>query len=282
MGDFNMTPASHAHALITSHSPVRDVWRLHRPGHCAEPRKQRITPDGRTVPYTAAENIDHNGITSGGPCNTWRWPKDKRARLAKGEECPVDPSTPDTDGQRLDYIFVSERAESSGVRWNLKDAEVVMTQRHPTLLCSLSDHFGVRATLTRSPAPADAEPWKMLAADPDKAQFQDIRYVEILNMIAEFTAGERVQQKWRARHFYLSVLVWVGCLVAVWFSPHNFVAFILLLIASLGLASGVVDGLIALIFFQGEFKALREFEWEISNARALLRDSVKQSTSTTS
>ncbi|KAJ6783499.1 hypothetical protein PWT90_09092 [Aphanocladium album] len=89
-------------------------------------------------------------------------------------------------------------------------------------------------------------------------------------MLAGWTAEETAQQNWRAWHFYLAVLVWIGCLVAVWFSPRNFVSFLLMLLASLGLASGVVNGLIALLFFQSEFKALKEFEWDIRNAKSLL------------
>ncbi|PTB76031.1 hypothetical protein M440DRAFT_1333488 [Trichoderma longibrachiatum ATCC 18648] len=88
-------------------------------------------------------------------------------------------------------------------------------------------------------------------------------------MTREYMAREVRQRYWRGVHFFASVLVWLGCLVAVWFSPRNFVAFILMLVASLGLTTGVVDGLLALLFFWSEIRALREFEWEIQTARAL-------------
>lgn len=44
----------------------------------------------------------------------------------------------------------------------------------------------------------------------------------------------------------------------------------LLLLSSLGLVAGCVDGLMALLFFRGsEQRALKEYEWELRNARAL-------------
>ena len=93
-------------------------------------------------------------------------------------------------------------------------------------------------------------------------------YDEILVIIRKYVRREHSQQRWRARHFWASVLVTVACLVAVWFSPHNFVAFILMLVSSLSLVAGTIDGLLALLFFKSELRALKEFEWEIMNAKA--------------
>jgi sphingomyelin phosphodiesterase 2 len=66
----------------------------------------------------------------------------------------------------------------------------------------------------------------------------------------------------------LAFVVSIGCLVAVWWSPRNFVAFLLMLLSTLGLGLGVIDGLIGGLFIGSEIRALKEFEWEISNARA--------------
>ena len=94
-------------------------------------------------------------------------------------------------------------------------------------------------------------------------------YDDILEAIRAYTAREQAQRRWRAAHFYAGVVVWAACLVAVWFSPGNYVAFLLVLVGSLGLATGVVDGLLSLLFFTSEIGAIREFEWEVRNARAL-------------
>ena len=93
-------------------------------------------------------------------------------------------------------------------------------------------------------------------------------YEEILALIKAYRAREEAQARWRGRHFLFWALVAVGSCVAVWFVPA-YGAFVLLLASSLGLAAGTVDGLLALLFFGGsELRALREFEWEILNAKA--------------
>jgi sphingomyelin phosphodiesterase 2 len=56
----------------------------------------------------------------------------------------------------------------------------------------------------------------------------------------------------------------------VWFTPtgpgKNYISFILVLVSTLALTAGTIDGLLALLFFRAELNALREFEWEVRNA----------------
>jgi sphingomyelin phosphodiesterase 2 len=94
-------------------------------------------------------------------------------------------------------------------------------------------------------------------------------YDEVLAMIHTYAAREQKERRWRGIHFYLSIAVWVACLIAVWFSPANYVSFILVLVASLDLVAGTINGLLALLFFSSEIRALKEFEWEIRNAKAV-------------
>ncbi|KAK7941097.1 Bcisc1 [Apiospora aurea] len=148
LGDFNDVPLSLQHRILTSHAPVRDVWRVLHPDsslgsaqHDAERARRRPIP-------TAEFNIRENGATSNNAYNTWRWPKKQQKRPA---DVTVAPDTSDPRGQRLDYIFVSSGTSQSerhpGWGWVVKDARVGMLQRHPELGCSLSDHFSVEATL---------------------------------------------------------------------------------------------------------------------------------------
>ncbi|KAL6873218.1 Endonuclease/exonuclease/phosphatase [Trichoderma novae-zelandiae] len=283
LGDFNMTPRSLAHRIITARTPLRDTWRVLHPesslGTADDPVERAR---GLPIP-TAHFNLKINGSTSDGVYNTWRWTKSARERL-KYDPCPIDPDSPDPRGKRLDYVFASTgpfppdtlnpSAQPRG--WVVHSASVEMTQRHPRLNVSLSDHFAALATLKlheispSSPNPAlDAQLLSVPDNDPEGAGLSLSDYDEILAMTREYMAREVSQRYWRGVHFFASVLVWVGCLVAVWFSPRNFVAFILMLVASLGLATGVVDGLLALLFFWSEIRALMEFEWEIRTARAL-------------
>ncbi|KAK5990883.1 Inositol phosphosphingolipids phospholipase C [Cladobotryum mycophilum] len=300
LGDFNMLPRSFAHRIITGRSGVRDVWRTLHPDSSLGPADHPDEVDrGLPVP-TADFNLLVNGATSDGVYNTWRWTKNAQNALRAGNPCPVDPNTPDPRGKRLDYIFASTGfsgpfTPSSVPRhgWVVKSASVAMTQRHPELNVSLSDHFAVLATLKyhtvsdSSPTPAGGSAITAVehdenSPDPDIQFLRDTSgdsmplstavFDEILAMILKYTTREVKQQYWRGIRFYTSLAIWVGCLVAVWFSPRNFVAFILMLVSSLCLTAGVIEGLLALLFFSAELRALKEFEWEIRTARSFASD----------
>jgi sphingomyelin phosphodiesterase 2 len=92
-------------------------------------------------------------------------------------------------------------------------------------------------------------------------------YDDILTEIHAYMARERFQRRWRGIHFGTWVVVTMICYIGVWWTPR-YVSFILMVLSSLGLAAGVVDGLIALLFVGSEIRALKEFEWEIMNAKA--------------
>ncbi|KAG6014973.1 hypothetical protein E4U43_005923 [Claviceps pusilla] len=276
MGDFNMIPLSLPHRIITSLSPIRDAWRVLHPESSIGAADQ-AEEQARGVPVPTAEfNLTVNGAASDTIYNTWRWPKSQQNKL-RTHPCPVDPQAKDPRGKRIDYIFASTgdvSSSGSGSGWVVQSAAVEMTARHPDLNCSLSDHFGVRATLQRhTPSPSAASnPTafdKQLRYNDEHASTLTLSdYDEMLAMTHKYTARERRQQYWRGMHFYAAVVVWLACLVAVWFGPRNFVAFLLMLLASVGLTAGVIDGLLALLFFSREIRSLKEFEWEIQNARA--------------
>ncbi|KAL2125369.1 hypothetical protein VTJ04DRAFT_1734 [Mycothermus thermophilus] len=97
-------------------------------------------------------------------------------------------------------------------------------------------------------------------------------YDSLLGLIRTHRAGEERQQSWRSAHFFLSLAVSAGCCVAVWFVPDDmrYISFVLVLVSTLNLAAGVVDGLLALLFFRSELRALREFEWEVRNAKSIM------------
>lgn len=297
LGDFNMIPMSLAHKLVSTHAPVRDIWQLLHPDSSLAGADDPVEKARRRPIPTADINILENGATCDSVLNTWRWNKGQQKRLGLNKpiiEVPRDRIDP--RGRRLDYIFAStgfdpDHPEQGG--WIVKTAKVGMLYRHPQLGCSLSDHFSVECTLvhTRSieeEGPEDRE--EDLAVDrgaflqsPVPSEFRThhsqlnhnappclpiATYDEILAMIHQYQQRERQQRRWRLGHFVVSVVVSIGCFVAVWWSPRNFVAFILILVSTLGLSAGVIDGLIGGLFVGSEIRALKEFEWEISNARA--------------
>ncbi|KAF3768928.1 DNase I-like protein [Cryphonectria parasitica EP155] len=150
-GDFNMTPLSAEHAILTSHSPVRDVWRVLHPDSSLGAAHDPVERARRRPVPTAEATIFANGATSNSVLNTWRWPRSAQRKLGPGQplrEPALD--TLDPHAKRLDYIFASVAAREISREiggWVVREARVGMTQRHPELGCSLSDHFSVEATL---------------------------------------------------------------------------------------------------------------------------------------
>ena len=281
LGDFNMVPLSLAHRIIETHSPVRDVWRILHPesslGAAIDKAEQH-----RGLPMPNAEfNLTVNGATCDSALNTWRWNEAHKKRLAKGENVVIEPSVPDPNAKRLDYIFFSSgycHDTDSGkttAEWTLENASVGMTMRHPTLHCSLSDHYSVEATLTRNMS-STIEPNQW--APPETYLPLEV-YDEIISNLSKYEARERTQRRLRLGHFGYQFVIFVGCLIGVWWSPHNYVAFILMFLSGLGLSAGVIDGLMGGLFVGSELRALKEFEWEVKNARTLAADADGESAS---
>ncbi|MCJ1297981.1 phospholipase C type enzyme [Hypocenomyce scalaris] len=298
LGDFNMIPLSLAHRLITTHAPVQDAWRVLHPDSSIGAWNDAVERGrGRPVP-DASYNLKENGATCDSVMNTWRWSTQQQKALTKGRTITIEGHTQDPRAKRLDYIFVGNATRHPEVPdpyWQVQSVKVGMTDRHPALGCSLSDHFSVEATLSRSTTPpsfADLlSPETRVPPDiqegaekpaavtingnvmkqtPPLKPSQNLpasTYDEILVMIATYTLRERRQRHLRLSHFGASIIVSIGCLTAIWWSPRNFVSFILMLISTLGLGAGVIDGLIGGLFVGSEIRALKEFEWEIRNAR---------------
>lgn len=265
LGDFNMLPLSLAHRLIEAHSPVRDVWRIIKP-NSALGAAENVAEKARGLPTpTAAECLELHGATCDSVFNTWRWSKAMQKDLRKGRDSTIDPETLDIRAKRLDYVFFYAPTAKLGGQWRVKNVDVGMTMRHPTLRCSLSDHFSIETTLDHSPSPQHGE---MVEEEADMVSHLPVSiYDEILEMIKVYDQRERKQRRLRMTHFVVEVIVAIGCLIAVWFSPRNFVAFLLMLLSTLGLSAGVLDGLMGGLFVASEIRALKEFEFEIRTAR---------------
>jgi sphingomyelin phosphodiesterase 2 len=269
LGDFNMIPLSLAHQLLTSHGAAIDTWRVLHPQSSIGAAEDSVEM-ARNVSMPSAEyNVLENGATCDSAFNSWRWNQGQRDALKKGREVHIDPQVEDPKAKRLDYIFVGGTKEY----WKVKDAKVGMIDRHPDLKVSLSDHFSVEVTLQRDPLASEK---LQVVAGEDESLPQDI-YRSILAMTDKYIRRERKQRRLRLSHFGLELVISIGCLVAVWWSPRNFVAFLLMVVSTIGLSAGVVDGLIGGIFVSWELRSLKEFRWEIENARELARQGGEES-----
>lgn len=292
LGDFNMVPLSFAHQLITAHAPVQDVWRVIHPdsslGSANHPPERAR---GRDVPNVRF-NLEVNGATCDSALNTWRWSKQVQKRMFKGESITVEDGTPDPRAKRLDYIFFSNGINRSQPKppWKVQSVKVGMTDRHPSIGCSLSDHFSVEATIYRThntdlvtpngsmnhSAPREHES-KYLSETSTSTTLPPSTYSQILSMISTYTARERRQRRLRLGHFGVSIFISISCFVAIWWSPRPFVSFLLTLLSTLSFGAGVVDGLIGGLFVGSELRALKEFEWEVRNARGIAEAKERES-----
>ncbi|KAL4911071.1 hypothetical protein BDW74DRAFT_142377 [Aspergillus multicolor] len=266
LGDFNMLPSSFAHRLIRAHSPVVDAWRVIYPDSSVGAAKDAVEK-ARGVPVPSAEfNLHHNGATCDGPYNTWRWSKKDQKRLDKGHDIAVEAfkDSPDYKGKRLDYIFVGDE-----VGWSVREVSLTMTDRHPTLCCSLSDHFAVQAVITRDSSATNKN--ENGGGKSSRLTLPAETYDHILEMIHKYVLRERKQRRWRLAHFVASVLVTIGCWVGVWWNGDRpYIPFILMLVSTLGFGAGILDGLIGGLFVSSELRALKEFEWEIRNTKRMV------------
>lgn len=299
LGDFNMVPMSFAHVLIESRGGgAKDVWRVLHPGSSVgasidlAEQERRKSKGEKDVPIVS-ESLHEHGHTCDSVVNTWRWSENQRKALDKGIDQVIASNEPDPRAKRLDYIFFNDSKKG----WRVDRAGVVMTERHPTLRCSLTDHFAVHATMVRDGRKAraltnvdvggllsaedraeaksdivdfeDDDLEKALSPLPTQTHLVPSFYQEIIAMIHKYTLRERKQRRLRLTHFVGSALISIGCFIAVWWSPRNYVAFVLILLSSLGLMAGTVDGLIGGLFVGSELRALQEFEWEVRNALQL-------------
>ncbi|KAL9136452.1 MAG: hypothetical protein Q9175_002340 [Cornicularia normoerica] len=279
LGDFNMVPLSFAHQLITEYASVRDAWRVLHPESSLGPADGDLEKKrGREIP-TAGYNLSENGATCDGVLNTWRWSKEQQKKQYNGQNIIVDHTTQDPRAKRLDYIFISDSYclhSLSNNTWHVQDIKVGMTERHPWIGCSLSDHFSVEATLSRRGTPAEL-PFSTGQAVSGILTTQRIdvdsvsipTYDKILSIIEIYTRRELNQRRFRLSNFGISIVVAVGCFTAIWWSPRPFVAFLLIFFSTLGFGAGLIDGLIGGMFIGSELRALEEFRWEIQNAKGM-------------
>lgn len=325
LGDFNLTPSSLAYQLITTHAPVQDVWRALHPDssiasatHPLEKARRRGMPNARY-------NLRENGTTCDSVLNTWRWSKQQQKQLFKGKSIIVDQTQPDPRAKRLDYIFFSSGLSVSPrpAPWRIDSARVGMTERHPTLDCSLSDHFSVEATVSRAPPGSttnaavkpkqsplpeqtsdtalrtltntslhptlytsyNPSPTSSLLpgsftrtpsppdAPSDQGSATSQRYLppsvydEILALITSDRMRAHRQRRLRLFHFVASIIISMICFIAIWWSSHAGISFMLVFISTLNLGGGIVQGLIGGLFEGSEMRALKEFQWEMERCK---------------
>lgn len=237
VGDFNSSEDSLTYQLFDRIVGLQDSWAA-----------MYGIYQGDVADLTLQEQVSIAGCTCDSRLNTWRADRQKH------------------EAKRLDYIFYDRS------RAVVEDSRVVFTETIPGI-GSYSDHFAVEAdlrifgqqqTVVRSPTNKD------FIAD---VAYERQIYNQILDLINEYKQTSIWQKTVRGWHFWLSVVVLVALLVAVFrgaASNRAYVGFIFMLMAIVVTATGLIDGLIALLFGRSEMRSLREFESQIEIARSVL------------
>lgn len=255
VGDMNSVPSSLAYRLMTTRAPMADSWfEKYGTRHYSKEEIRNMPPQ---------EQIEKAGTTCDSLLNTWRQKK-------KPE-----------DAKRLDYILFDKTKAA------VVDARVSFTENLQGI-GSYSDHFAIEADLRilhptrRTSLLTDIPPCL-----EDKSVHEEgimhagnlhdenlKQQVELLDQVLQLIQDYRPTYLWqkytRLTHFWVSTGVWIGMLISVWWGAaqgRTYVAFIYMLVGSLILVSGVIDGLIGFLFGGYEHRALREFQAQVALAR---------------
>lgn len=234
VGDFNSTPDSLTHELITRYGLVVDSWQ------CIS----RKTEDIHSTSLSALQNIELLGATCDSSINTWR--------RNHGDGDMHDP-----DAQRLDYVFCDPGTLT------VNTAQVLFTDIHPDLGCSYSDHFGIHVRLALKASAVNHSSVRREIVD------------QVLLMIDDYRVRQQTQSELRLLHFYASIVALIALHIGIFWSPHNWVSFILLFVVFVISVTGLIDGVIGFVFGWTELNCLAEFAAEVNLLRATIGKSPK-------
>ncbi|KAL8970346.1 MAG: hypothetical protein Q9183_001567 [Haloplaca sp. 2 TL-2023] len=148
------------------------------------------------------------------------------------------------------------------------------TSLQPTLYTSFNaspTSSFLPVSVSRTPSPPKPNPIGRPMM-PLPRSLSTAAYDEILDLISSDMTHGSSQRRLRFAHFGISIVVSVGCFIAVWWPQRAWVAFVLLLVSTLNFGAGIVDGLIALLFAASEKRALQEFRWEIQQAKDMAEE----------
>lgn len=101
-------------------------------------------------------------------------------------------------------------------------------------------------------------------------------YDDLLLCIDNYMATAKWQKLWRGTHFWVSIFFIIASMVVTTFTSNiagwSSIFWILFSVALT--ASGLIDGLISLLFGNKEIRALQEVYEEVSDAKRFLSSSV--------
>ncbi|KAL9590065.1 MAG: hypothetical protein Q9203_001128 [Teloschistes exilis] len=144
---------------------------------------------------------------------------------------------------------------------------------HPTLYTSYNPSPTsslLPVPVTRTPSPQ----WPSTGLPISLAHLSPSRYDEILTLISTYMAREYRQRRLRLGHFLLSIAVSIICFIGIWWTNRAGWSFLLVFVSTINFGGGVIDGLIGGLFVGSEIRALKEFQWEICQAKGMAEEPI--------
>ncbi|RYP49511.1 hypothetical protein DL768_004814 [Monosporascus sp. mg162] len=324
LGDLNTEPNSLPWRILKHRAPdIYDAW-------FESPLQNGLLPESgeRDGNVRSGGASIQNGATYGSPYNTWQWTRDQRTRYLSGQpdtstsELILPPELNHSQAVRIDYVLASVApqpldttslelrggngtqntnvARNDGV-WVVKAAKVGMQDRHPTLGCSLSDHFSVEVTLALQQQQKGPDNGVPARSGPDvptnsrqttygNVHAQDVNVAsadftsvlgnlpavknaevtldEVIRVLDDYELARQRRGWWGKVRLGVAGTVLIGSLAGVWaVNGLGWARLLLGITGALALAFTILDGYGGLLFNLAESAALRELAWEVNNVK---------------
>ncbi|OWB54601.1 hypothetical protein B5S28_g451 [[Candida] boidinii] len=232
-GDLNSRPGSLPYNILQYESCLKDSWEvLNGPSDLEAIKK--MSPE---------DQIKKGATTCDSILNTWR------ATRRPDEAC------------RLDYCLI-DYSKLIPI-----DASVEFTEQIPNI-GSYSDHFAYTATFRILPISHHGE--RMEFIEQRVKVYQDLK--DIVEEYIENTIP--FQRKWRLYHFYFSMFIFISFLPIIVVVSYRapWASILFYLSGVLITVSGVINGLIVLLFGKSEKRALNEILYQVEDKTQHLKN----------
>ncbi|RCK59370.1 Inositol phosphosphingolipids phospholipase C [Candida viswanathii] len=233
VGDLNSTPDSLPYKLFTIEGGLSDSWNILN--------KDRVIPNEEIAKLSLEDQVLLAGVTCNSRLNTWR------STRPLWEAC------------RLDYALI-DAANITPIDAKVKFVDKLL----PPFRCSYSDHFAYSVDLVVN-SMTDRNIQSSGATNEEK----EAVYRELLAEISQYRKYTIPRQLlWRKAHFLLSCATVVGMHVGIAFvvDVAAWVSVVFLLMTSLVIITGGLNGLIWYMGVRSELRALQEVQMEVEDA----------------
>ncbi|CDO92747.1 unnamed protein product [Kluyveromyces dobzhanskii CBS 2104] len=246
VGDLNSRPGSLPHQFLTIDSGQTDSWE----------QKFGVQDLKAISALSPSDQITHGGTTCDSTLNTWRASRDV------------------TEACRLDYALIDPCTLQT------LDAKVTFTEDIPNI-GSYSDHFAYSCLLqlkdlTSGDGRLQSPELSEVPLTKEQITQRDEMYDNLLKCLKNYMVTAKWQKLWRGAHFWVSIFFIIASMVVTTFTSNiaGWSSIFWILLSVLLTASGLIDGLISLLFCNKEIRGLQEVFEEVTDAKRFLSQSM--------